>query len=145
MLTKVRFRGLKKQVGNLRKEDMNYPIGDFLVQIKNAVMAKQKMVETGSSKLIKNVAKTLKDEGFLDEVNEKDGKLSVKLTIRKKEPLLTSIVLISKPGLRIYMSADDLDKIKDPYIYIVSTPKGVMTGKDAVKKRLGGEVIAKVL
>jgi small subunit ribosomal protein S8 len=124
---------------------MNYPIGDFLVQIKNAVMAKHKIVETRSSKLIKNVANALKKEGFLDEVKEKDGKLSVRLTIRKKEPLLTNVILISKPGLRIYMSADDLEKIKDPYIYIVSTPKGVMTGKDAIKKRLGGEVIAKVL
>lgn len=81
----------------------------------------------------------------MDEVKEKDGKLKARIAYRKKEPIILDIRLISKPGLRIYMSVGELEKIKGPSIFIVSTNKGVMTNKDAIKKRLGGEVIAEVM
>jgi small subunit ribosomal protein S8 len=122
----------------------NYPVGDFLIRIKNALLSGKREVSVGSTKLIKEVAKTLKREGFLSEVSEKKGKLTVKLMIRAKEPVLMDLKLISKPGLRIYMRVDELEAIKGPEVYILSTAQGVMSSKEAIKKRVGGEVIAKV-
>ena len=123
----------------------NYPVGDFLVRLKNAGLARMKTVEMPHTKLIKAVAKTLVAEGYLADISEKRGKVSVTLTYRRKEPILTEIKLVSKPGLRVYIKASELEKRKDPSILLISTPSGVMSSKDALKKRLGGEVIAEVL
>jgi small subunit ribosomal protein S8 len=123
----------------------NYHIADFLIRLKNASMANIKEVTMPSTKLIEGVAKTLKDENFLNEVTVKDGKITVKLSIYMKKPVLSNVTVISRPGLRIYMNVDELESIKSPDIYILSTPKGVMSGKKAIKQRLGGEVIAKVI
>lgn len=124
---------------------MNYPIGDFLIRLKNASLAGRKSVVTDSSKLVKAVAQVLEKEGYLTDIVEKEGKLSVKLAFRKKSPILVDVVLISKPGLRVYMGKEDLDSIKGPSIFILSTSQGVLSGRQAVKKGLGGEVIAKIL
>lgn len=123
----------------------NYHIADFLIRLKNASMANIKEVTMPSTKLIEGVAKTLKDENFLNEVTVKDGKITVKLSIYMKKPVLSNVTVISRPGLRIYMNVDELESIKSPDVYILSTPKGVMSGKKAIKQRLGGEVIAKVI
>lgn len=123
----------------------NYPVGDFLVSLKNAAQAGQKEVELDSAKFLKSVALALKEAGYLDSVEEEDGKLKSSLAYRKKEPLLMDIKLVSKPGLRIYMGVDDLAEEKGPFSFIVSTSEGVMMSDKAVKKRLGGEVLAKVL
>lgn len=123
----------------------NYHIADFLIRLKNASMANIKEVTMPSTKLIEGVAKTLKDENFLNEVSVKDGKITVKLSIYMKKPVLSNVTVISRPGLRIYMNVDELESIKSPDVYILSTPKGVMSGKKAIKQRLGGEVIAKVI
>lgn len=123
----------------------NYQIGDFLIRLKNAGMANLKEVSVNKTNLILAVAKTLKKEGFLDTVTEKDGKVSVTLSIFRKKPVLSNVTIISRPGLRIYMNVDEIEAIKTPDTYIISTPKGVMSGKDAKKLRLGGEVIAKVI
>ena len=122
----------------------NYPIGDFLIRIKNAALARNHDVVIDSTNLIKEVAKVLKKEGLLQEMKEDKGKLIVRLAYRRKEPVMLDIKLISKPGLRVYASADDLEKKKGPSTYILSTPQGVMTSKEAVKKRVGGEVIAEL-
>ena len=123
----------------------NYPIGDFLIRIKNAVMAGNRSVEVGSTKLIKAVAQILKKGEYLSELKEKDGRLVVQLSYRKKEPVLMDVKLVSRPGLRVYMSADELGKKRGPSIFIVSTSKGVLLSKEAIKKGVGGEVIAEVL
>ncbi|OGM28075.1 30S ribosomal protein S8 [Candidatus Woesebacteria bacterium RIFCSPLOWO2_01_FULL_39_61] len=123
----------------------NYPVGDFLIRIKNAAMAKKRYVEFDSTKLVEEVAKTLAKEGYLDEVTKEDGRLIVRLTFKWKEPLLMNLRLISKPGMRVYMNLDNLRGNKGPSNLIVSTSKGVMMDKEAVKKNLGGEVIAEVL
>lgn len=123
----------------------NYQIADFLVRLKNASMANLKQVEVGKTKIVSAVAKTLKKEGFLDTVTEKDGVISVTLSIFKKKPILSNVKIISRPGLRIYMNVDELGSIKTPEMFIISTPKGVMSHKDAIKQRVGGEVIAKVI
>jgi small subunit ribosomal protein S8 len=124
---------------------VNYPVGDFLIRIKNACLAKKREVRVESTKLIHAVARALKNSGYLDEVVKKGKSLSVRIAYRKKEPVIMNIRLISKPGLRIYMSVGELEKVKGPSVYIVSTSKGVMSIEEAIKKRLGGEVIAEIL
>lgn len=123
----------------------NYPIGDFLIRIKNAVMAGNRSVEVGSTKLIKAVAQVLKKGEYLSELKEKDGRLVVQLSYRKKEPVLMDVKLVSRPGLRVYMSVDELGKKRGPSTFVVSTSKGVLLSKEAIKKGVGGEVIAEVL
>jgi small subunit ribosomal protein S8 len=122
----------------------NYPVGDFLIKIKNAVLVGKKEVAYPTSTFIKSTAHVLKRAGFLEEVNEKEGFLNVKIGFRKKHPLMMGLKLISKPGLRRYLKAGELEKRKGPSLLILSTPKGVMTSHEAIKARLGGEVIAEV-
>ncbi len=124
--------------------NINFSIGDFLIRIKNTALAKRKEMEVDNTKLIESVAKVLKKEGILTEVKKKDEKLVVKLAYRKKEPILIDLRLVSKPGLRIYMGADELSAIRKPSFLVLSTPKGIMTSREAVKQRIGGEVIVEI-
>jgi small subunit ribosomal protein S8 len=122
----------------------NYPIADFLIRINNARLAKIKELSLPSTKLIHASALALKKAGYLNEVSLKDGILTTSLTYKKKEPLMLGLKLISRPGLRIYMGIDELAAIKSPSIFLLSTSKGVVTSKEAVKSRLGGEIIAEI-
>ncbi|OGM21861.1 30S ribosomal protein S8 [Candidatus Woesebacteria bacterium RIFCSPHIGHO2_01_FULL_38_9] len=124
---------------------VGYPVGDFLIRVKNASLAMKKTIEVPSTNYIKNVAKALEREGYVNEVEEKVDKLALRLVYRSKEPVLTDIKLVSKPGLRVYINSDELGKRRGPTILIISTPQGVMSSKEALKKRLGGEVIAEIL
>lgn len=123
---------------------VNYPVGDFVIQIKNAALAGKTQVELPTTKLVYAVAKALKKEGFLQEVSKKGEKLTVKLTYKRKRPILLDLRVISRPGLRTYISADELSEKKGVSVFIVSTSKGVMSASDAVKKRVGGEVIVEL-
>jgi small subunit ribosomal protein S8 len=159
MPTKEKSLVLERRVGNMSKKEeskikvavnkafpvVNYPIGDFLIRLKNTVISKRKEVTVANSKLVLAVAKTLQKEGFLDSVEVKDGELRAVLTFRKKEAVLMDVKLVSKPGLRVYKKVEELEVIKDPNVYILSTPKGIKTRRQAVKERVGGELIAKVL
>lgn len=132
--------GKTKKIGLI-----NYSVGDFLARIKNSCIAKKHTFEVRNTKFVRELANTLKKEGYLDDVRSEGEKLIVKISYRKKDPLIIDIKLVSKPGIRIYMKADELEKYKEPYNIIVSTNKGTMSAREAVKKRLGGEVIAKIL
>ena len=123
----------------------NYPVGDYLIRIKNAQMAKKREVKVENSKLIESVAKTLKELGYLEKVSKKQGVLTSTLVYKSREPILTNIKVISKPGLRDFRSVDELEKHRKPSVFIVSTSQGVMSSKVAIKKRIGGEVIAEIL
>lgn len=124
----------------------NYEVGDFLIRVKNAAMAGIKEVSLKKTNLVLAVAKTLVDEKFLDGCNvDKDNMLTVKLKQYSKKPVLQDLKIISRPGLRIYMNVDQLISKKGPEIYILSTNKGVMSSKKAIKSGVGGEVIAKIL
>lgn len=123
----------------------NYSVGDFLIRIKNVGMAKNKEVTVKSNKKLVAVAEALKKMGFLDTVKDAKGVLVATLTFKNKKPRLMDIKLISKPGLRVYMSVDELDKKKGPSVFLISTPKGVMSSLKAIKERVGGEVIAEIL
>jgi len=123
---------------------INYPIGDYFIRIKNAYLANNHEFSVPKTKLILAVSKVLKKEGFIDEIKEVSNQLNIRLTYKNKKPVIMDIRLISKPGLRVYKRAKNLEKTKKPSIYIVSTPKGIFSSKEAIKKRLGGEIIAEI-
>ena len=125
--------------------NINYPVGDFLIRLKNACLAQRKTVSVKQSNLINEVANTLQKEGYLDEVKKKDNYLEVRLRYAKKEPVLTNVILVSKPGLRIYKTREDIENLRGPQILIISSSHGVMSSRDALKKGVGGEVIAEIL
>ena len=125
------------------------PIGDMLARIKNAQMRSQKKVELPSSKFKCKIAEVLKDEGFIInfETSENSDKpiLTIELKYNLGNPVINTIERVSKPGRRIFSSAESLPKINNGLgIAIVSTPKGVMTDVNARKQKVGGEIICKV-
>ncbi|MGA2910356.1 MAG: 30S ribosomal protein S8 [Candidatus Microgenomates bacterium] len=122
----------------------NYSVGDFLIRIKNAARAKNKTVTLTADKRIVAVAEALKKLGFLDSVKKEKESLTVSLTFKDKKPLLMNLKLVSKPGLRIYMNVTDIEKKKGPSNFLISTPKGVISSRLAIKERVGGEVIAEI-
>ena len=125
------------------------PIGDMLARIKNAQLRNHKIIKLPSSNFKKKIAEVLKNEGYIIDykVDEKDNrfKLEIELKYNSGNPVISSIERISKPGRRIFSSAESLPKINNGLgIAIVSTPKGVMTDVDARKQKVGGEIICKV-
>ena len=125
------------------------PIGDMLTRIKNAQMRNYKIVKLPSSKFKVKIAEVLKSEGFILEhkISQIKNKQILEITLKYSSgnPVISSIQRISKPGRRIFSSAESLPKINNGLgIAIVSTPKGVMTDIDARKNKLGGEIICKV-
>ena len=125
------------------------PIGDMIARIKNAQSRNHKKVEFPSSNFKTKIAGILKNEGFIKnfEVNKDNTKsiLSLELKYHSGNPVISAFERVSKPGRRIFSSAEGLPKINNGLgIAIVSTPKGVMTDIDARKQRVGGEIICKV-
>lgn len=121
------------------------PVGDLFARIRNAAMAGRREVYLPYSSLRENIVKVLKKEGYIGKIKKKDDQLMVSLTYKRRQPLITGIKNVSRPGLRIYRGAK---KIKEPLggagITIVSTPQGVMSSREAKKKGLGGEVLGEV-
>ena len=125
------------------------PIGDMLVRIKNAQARNYKKVELPSSNFKVKIADILKNEGFIKDfkISQETKKplLAIDLKYYSGSPVISTIERVSKPGRRIFSSADSLPKINNGLgIAIVSTPKGVMTDIDARKQKIGGEIICKV-
>ncbi len=125
------------------------PIGDMIARVKNAQARNHKKVNLPSSNFKKKIADILKNEGFIKDfkINSETNKsvLSLELKYHGGNPVISAFERISKPGRRIFSSADGLPKINNGLgIAIVSTPKGVMTDIDARKQRVGGEIICKV-
>ena len=125
------------------------PIGDMLARIKNSQMRGQKKVEMPSSKFKTKIAEVLKEEGFIIDykVEEKEKKKNLIITLKYNfgDPVINTIERVSKPGRRIFSSAESLPKINNGLgIAIISTPKGVMTDVNARKQKIGGEIICKV-
>ena len=121
----------------------------MLARIKNSQTRNKKNVTMPSSKFKTKIADVLKEEGFIIdykiEDNEKKQNLIITLKYNYGNPVINTIERVSKPGRRIFSSAESLPKINNGLgIAIVSTPKGVMTDIDARKQRVGGEIICKV-
>ena len=125
------------------------PIGDMIARVKNAQARNHKKVDLPSSNFKTKIADILKNEGFIKDfkinLNDKKSVLSLELKYHSGNPVISSFERVSKPGRRIFSSADSLPKINNGLgIAIVSTPKGVMTDIDARKQKVGGEIICKV-
>jgi small subunit ribosomal protein S8 len=131
------------------------PIADMLTRIRNAVMAGHSTVALPSSKLKLEIAKILKDEGFLDgfEVAEAENSVQKVLRLkikyvgerRERRPVISGIERVSKPGRRIYTKKQDIPWVLSGIgVAIISTPKGVMTGARARQLGVGGEILCKV-
>jgi len=126
------------------------PIGDMIARIKNAQERNHKKVDLPSSNFKVKISDILKNEGFIKDYkinNEENNKnmLTLELKYHSGNPVISTFERISKPGRRIFSSAEGLPKINNGLgIAIVSTPKGVMTDIDARKQKVGGEVICKV-
>lgn len=123
---------------------VNYPVGDFLIRVKNAALAGRFEIVTPMTKMIVATAEVLKSEGFVSSIEQKEGELVITLRKHAKEPVLLGLTLISRPGLRQYMNFNEIMSKKGPEVYIISTPVGVISSRAAKKKVVGGEVIAKV-
>ena len=125
------------------------PIGDMLARIKNAQVRNHKKVDLPSSKFKIKILDILKAEGFIIDyqINDENNKSTIKVDLKyhSGNPVISTFQRVSKPGRRIFSSAESLPKINNGLgIAIVSTPKGVMTDIDARKQKVGGEIICKV-
>jgi len=124
------------------------PIADMLTRIRNANQMRYKEVEVPASKMKLEIARILKEEGFINDYKVKKNEVQNILVISlkygdKKERVITGLKRISKPGLRVYAKAEELPRVLNGLgIAIVSTSKGVMTDKQARRESLGGEVLA---
>ena len=128
---------------------LNDPIGDMLSRIKNSQSRNHKKVELPSSNFKVKIAEVLKNEGYIvgHKISSIENKavLEIELKYNYGSPVISTIQRISKPGRRIFSSAESLPKINNGLgIAIVSTPKGVMSDIDARKNKVGGEIICKV-
>jgi len=126
------------------------PIGDMIARIKNAQFRNHKILKLPSSNFKVKISEVLKKEGFIIDYKVESKKtnkfeLIINLKYNLGSPVISTIERISKPGRRIFSSAQSLPKINNGLgIAIISTPKGVMTDIEARKQRLGGEIICKV-
>lgn len=127
---------------------MSDPISDMLTRIRNGQSARKVTVSIPSSKVKKSIAKVLKDEGFIEDytdVNaEQEAKASIEVTLKyyMGEPVISKLQRVSRPGLRIYKSVDELPRVIGGMgVAIVSTSKGVMSDRAARTGGHGGEVL----
>ena len=129
---------------------MTDPIADMLTRIRNAAMVSHETVDVPASKLKVQLAKLLKEEGFISDYEVKEeGKFKViSITLKydaNRKPVITKLERISKPGLKVYAKADALPRVLNGLgVAIISTSKGLMADRDARKAGLGGEVVAYV-
>ena len=123
------------------------PIADMLTRIRNAILARHDFVLEPASRMKLAIAKILKEEGFISDYEVLKGKPQrvIKIYLKyaeKKEPVLTGLKRVSKPGLRIYVERAEIPRVYGGLgIAIVSTSKGVMTGHQAWRQKVGGELL----
>lgn len=127
----------------------NYTMGDFMIRIKNAYMANLRTVEAPYSKASLALAKILVDNKYVKKVEEKevDGwkKIVVTLSYNKRNPALNNVKIISTPSLHIYVKRHELpSKVRELGIHIISTSKGIMSDKEAMKIGVGGKLLFQV-
>ena len=134
---------------------INDPIADMLTRIRNAMMAGHADVAMPSSNIKKEIARILKEEGFIEDYSvieaEKTAQTTLQIKIkyagerRSRKPVITGIERVSRPGRRVYTRHDEIPWVLSGMgISILSTPKGVMTGQRARQEGVGGEILCKV-
>lgn len=129
------------------------PIADMLTRIRNALMAGKPTVDVPRSKMKAEIARILKEEGFIEDytLGEERPVPMIHITLkyygprRTRRPVITNLTRVSKPGRRVYRSRRELPRVlSGTGIAIITTPKGVMTAKQARRERVGGEVLCYV-
>jgi small subunit ribosomal protein S8 len=132
---------------------INDPVADMLTRIRNALMIGRDTVEIPASKLKIEIARILKEEGYIEDFSIGDQKPFALITVslkyygarRQRQPVITHLERVSKPGRRVYRGRKDMPLIQSGMgIAIVTTPKGVMTAAQARRERTGGEVLCYV-
>ncbi len=129
---------------------MTDPIADMLIRIKNALMARHKTVSIPASKMKLEIARILKEEGYIEDfkyIDEKpQGRIEIVLKYdENKRPVIAGVRRVSKPGRRIYKGYKDLPRVLDGLgIAIISTSQGIMTDHEARRRKVGGEVLCEI-
>ncbi|EKV01507.1 ribosomal protein S8 [Leptolyngbya sp. PCC 7375] len=126
----------------------NDTISDMLTRIRNANLARHRTVQIPSTKVTRNIAKVLQEEGFIGDTSDATEGVARMMTVSLKykgkmqQPIIRNLTRVSKPGLRVYSSCKDLPRVLGGIgIAIVSTSSGIMTDRDARHKGIGGEVL----
>jgi small subunit ribosomal protein S8 len=126
------------------------PIADMLTRVRNALRAKHQKVDVPASKLKMEIARILKEEGYIInfKLAEDGAQKSIRLYLKytpANEPAIASIQRVSRPGCRVYVGSTDIPRVLGGLgVNILTTPRGVMTGRDARKEGVGGELLCQV-
>ncbi|MBW4597176.1 MAG: 30S ribosomal protein S8 [Brasilonema angustatum HA4187-MV1] len=130
---------------------VNDTIADMLTRIRNANMARHQTTQVPSTKMTRSIAKVLREEGFIGEFEEAGEGVACNLVIslkykgKNRQPLITTLKRVSKPGLRVYSNKKELPRVLGGIgIAIISTSSGIMTDREARRQNLGGEVLCYV-
>ncbi len=126
------------------------PVADFLTRVRNSIRARHQKLDIPASNLKAEIARILKEEGYISnyKMMEEEGKRVLRVYLKysvDNEPVITDLKRISKPGSRVYIGRNEIRRVQGGLgISILTTPKGVMTGRTARKENVGGEVLAHV-
>lgn len=127
---------------------MQDPISDMLTRLRNGSMSSQTEIEMPSSKMKESIAKVLKDEGYIKDFRAGEGvkrTLVVEMKYHKRRPVIEGLERISKPSCRLYCGSKEIPRVKDGLgIAILSTPRGILSGRNAEKQNVGGEILCYV-
>src|SRR5579884_71073 len=129
---------------------MSDPVADFLTRVRNAIKARQQKVDVPASRLKLEIARILKEEGYVSNFKstEEDGQKLVRVYLKygtDNQAAISNVNRISKPGCRVYVGRNEIPRVLGGLgINILTTPKGVMTGRDARKNGVGGEILCEV-
>ena len=128
----------------------NDPISDMLTRVRNAMAARHPKVDVPASRLKAEVARILKEEGYIAnyKVAEEGAKKTIKIYLKYSagnSPVITRIERVSRPGCRVYVGHEDIPRVQGGLgINILTTPRGVMTGREARKEHVGGELLCQI-
>ena len=126
------------------------PVADFLARVRNAIHARHSKVDVPTSKLKLEIARILKEEGYVANFKpmEEEGKKFIRVFLKysnNNEPVITDLTRISRPGCRVYVGRYEIPRVLGGLgINILTTPRGVMTGREARKQGVGGEILCEV-
>lgn len=121
------------------------PVSDLFTRIRNSALTGSAEVSLPYSRLKNDIVDVLKKEGYVADYKKVENGLVINLTFKRRKPIITGIRSVSKPGRRIYRKAGQLPRpLGGAGISIISTPQGVLSNKEAYKKKLGGEVLGEV-
>jgi small subunit ribosomal protein S8 len=129
---------------------MTDPVADFLTRVRNAIRAKQQKVDVPASKLKAEIARILKEEGYISnfKATEENGQKLLRVYLKysnSNEAAISNLERISKPGCRVYVGRTEIPRVLGGLgINILTTPRGVMTGREARKQGVGGEILCQV-